>query len=374
MDLFPEDGVPFSGNRRGGSLEVEITKRDYSLTGRDTKLAEERGLANAEWYTCKISRPRLKELMQRRDGPAIRDTLIWFALLITSGTLGYLTWGTWWALPCFVVYGVLYGSPSDSRWHEPGHRTAFKTVWMNDVLYEIASFMVFRESVPWRWSHTRHHTDTIIVGRDPEIAVPRPADLLGLGLDFFSIKRAPKEFVKVVRHCFGQVTPAEATYIPVEERHKVYRNARIYILIFAAFITWAIAIRSILPLMYVGLPLFYGYWLTVVFGLTQHAGLAEDVLDHRLNCRTVYMNRILRFLYWEMNYHVEHHMFPMVPYHALGKLHQELKADMPKPYNGLWEAYREIIPALLRQAKDPTYFIRRPLPGPAQPVPSLEPA
>jgi fatty acid desaturase len=60
-------------------------------------------------------------------------------------------------------------------------------------------------------------------------------------------------------------------------------------------------------------------------------------------------------------------MFPMVPYHALAKLHQELKADMPKPYNGLWEAYREIIPTLFRQAKDSTYFVRRPLPGPAQP-------
>ena len=55
---------------------------------------------------------------------------------------------------------------------------------------------------------------------------------------------------------------------------------------------------------------------------TQHAGLAEDVLDHRLNCRTVYMNPISRFIYWNMNYHVEHHMFPMVPYHALPRLHR----------------------------------------------------
>jgi fatty acid desaturase len=86
------------------------------------------------------------------------------------------------------------------------------------------------------------------------------------------------------------------------------------------------------------------------------------------------MNPIFRYLYWEMNYHVEHHMFPMVPYHALGKLHQELKADMPKPYNGLWEAYREIIPTLFRQAKDPTYFVRRPLPGSAPLASSLEPA
>ena len=69
--------------------------------------------------------------------------------------------------------------------------------------------------------------------------------------------------------------------------------------------------------MHVGLPTLYGGWLALSFGLTQHAGLAEDVLDHRLNSRTVYMNPIFRFLYWNMNYHVEHHMFPMVPYHAL---------------------------------------------------------
>ena len=65
------------------------------------------------------------------------------------------------------------------------------------------------------------------------------------------------------------------------------------------------------------------------FGVTQHLGLAEDVLDHRLNSRTVYMNPIFRFLYWNMNYHVEHHMFPLIPYHALPKLHEEIKARLP---------------------------------------------
>ena len=105
--------------------------------------------------------------------------------------------------------------------------------------------------------------------------------------------------------------------------------------------------------MLVGLPSFYGAWLHYACGLTQHAGLAEDVLDHRLNCRTVYMNPIVRFIYWNMNYHVEHHMFPLVPYHALPALHEELKPDMPPPYRGFVETYREIIPTLIRQAKDP---------------------
>ena len=69
----------------------------------------------------------------------------------------------------------------------------------------------------------------------------------------------------------------------------------------------------------------------VMTGLLQHGGLADNVIDHRLNSRTVYMNPISRFIYWNMNYHVEHHMFPMVPYHALPKLHELIKHDLPAP-------------------------------------------
>jgi fatty acid desaturase len=66
-------------------------------------------------------------------------------------------------------------------------------------------------------------------------------------------------------------------------------------------LAWAVAIHSVLPRMLIGLPSFYGAWLLVIFGLIQHAGLAEDVLDHRLNCRTVYMNPVFRFVYWNMS-------------------------------------------------------------------------
>jgi fatty acid desaturase len=120
----------------------------------------------------------------------------------------------------------------------------------------------------------------------------------------------------------------------------------------------------------------YGAWVHVMTGLTQHAGLPEDVLDHRLNCRTVYMNPVLRFIYWNMNYHVEHHMFPMVPYHRLPALHEEMKPYCPKPYASVFAAYAEIIPAVLKQVRDPGYAVRRELPAgaPAQVPPNAVPA
>ena len=342
---------------------------DYSLTGVNAARAVEKGLAEADWYQCPIPRATLRKLLERRDGPAIRDTVIWFGLLFTLAFATERWWGSGWAVLPYLGYGVLYSQTSDSRWHESGHGTAFKTDWMNAVLYEISSFMVKREATVWRWSHTRHHSDTIIVGRDPEISIPRPPDLKGLVLGAFALN--PGYPAHLLRHTVGRMTADERTFIPATEFPKVYRRARIYLLIYAATLLWAVSARTLLPVMFIWLPNVFGTWLLYVYNLTQHAGLAENVLDHRLNCRTVYMNPVNRFLYWNMNYHVEHHMFPLVPYHALPKLHAAIKEDIPPPYPGLFAAWREIIPAVRRQMKDPTYHVKRRLPPAKQ---RLDPA
>ncbi|WP_306118527.1 MULTISPECIES: fatty acid desaturase family protein [unclassified Roseitalea] len=338
------------------------TERDYSLTGPEAQRAIDNGLAGAEWYRTPIDRKTMKALMRRSDGPALRDTALWFALLALTAAGGVAFWGSWWAVPFFLAYGVLYGSAADSRWHECGHRTAFKTVWMNDVVYQIASFMMMRNPVVWRWSHTRHHTDTIIVGRDPEISGMRPPQLIVIGLNLFGLVSAPQSFAALARNAMGRLSPEEADFVPESERPKAYWIARAHMAIYAATLAACLAMGSILPAMLIGLPRLYGTWLLLVLGLPQHLGLAEDVLDHRLNARTVLMNPVLRFLYWNMNYHMEHHMYPMVPYHALPRLHEAVKHDCPPPSPSLYAAWREIVPCVLRQLRDPHHFIRPQLP------------
>ena len=339
-------------------------KKDYSLTGQTGREALQSGLSEADWYMCPVPKDKMRQLLARKDWPGIRDTFLWFGLLIICGVAGFILWGTLWAIIPFALYGVIYASTSDSRWHEASHGTVFKTDWMNNVLYEVASFMVFRESTTWRWSHTRHHTDTIIVGLDPEIAVPRPANITNMICAFFGFKGAWAELKKMLIHSTGKMTETEKTFVPEDEWKSVYFKARIYLLIYVSVIGLSFYLQSILPLMYIGLPVLYGSWLMPIYGLTQHTGLAEDVLDHRLNCRTVEMNFINRFFYWNMNYHIEHHMYPLVPYHALPALHKEMKDDCPKPYTSIWDAWKEIIPAVLKQAKDPKYFVTRKLPAP----------
>jgi MocE subfamily Rieske [2Fe-2S] domain protein len=94
---------------------------------------------------------------------------------------------------------------------------------------------------------------------------------------------------------------------------------------------------------------------------------AENTFDHRRNTRTVHINPVFRYLYMNMNYHLEHHMLPAVPYHALPRLHKAIEDQTPQAYVGLWDVYREMVPALIRQAtEDPDYQIERSLPQPIQ--------
>jgi MocE subfamily Rieske [2Fe-2S] domain protein len=353
-------------NMANAAVDESSFRYDYNLVGPNTKLAIEKGLADAEWYQTPVPRDEMRKLLERRNWPGIRDCIIWFGLMIIFGSLGVAFRGTWWAVPAFLAYGTLYASTSDSRWHESSHGTVFKTDWLNNVLYEIASFMVMRESTRWRWSHTRHHSDTIIVGRDPEVAVMRPADIARFFLRFTGLLAVRDYFRRILKHCTGTLYPDEATFIPESERPMVFFKARIVALIYLSTIAACVCFQTILPLLFIGLPNLYGYWLMPFYTVTQHAGLAENVLDHRLNCRTVIMNRLNGFLYWNMNYHTEHHMYPLVPYYNLPMLHELVKYDMPRPYKGLIEAWREIITAVFRQAKDPTYFVKRELPAPSE--------
>ncbi len=329
--------------------------RDYSLTGPEGAAAIAAGLADAEWYRPPIDPDRLRSLMERTNGRAARDTALWFFLLVATGTLAFISLGTWYAIPAFAAFGALYGGSADARWHENGHGTAFRAKWANDVVYNVASFMLLREPTLWRWSHFRHHSDTIIVGRDAEIGFPRPTPRWKVIVAYVNLIKGPQMVWVTAQHAVGRIDGTTRELVPKEDFRRLKWEARAFIAVLLAVIAWAIASGTIVPLLFVGLPSFYGAWLAVFFGITQHAGLREDVLDHRLNTRTVYINPVFRFLYLNMNYHVEHHIFPTVPYYHLPALHREIKAYLPPPRPSMFAAYREVFQALRQLRRDPAW-------------------
>ena len=96
-------------------------------------------------------------------------------------------------------------------------------------------------------------------------------------------------------------------------------------------IAYSIYIWSFLPIIYIILPTYIGKPIWFAVNVTQHLAAKIDTIDHRLSTYSVRINPILSFLYWHMEYHLEHHMFPMVPSYNLKKLREEVDDQLPKP-------------------------------------------
>ena len=340
-----------------------IMENKYSLIGN----SEHKDVKNVRWFRPEVDINDIRILMEKSDKLALRDTLIWLGVMAITVYIAILLSPSLISVPFWMTYGVLYGSAADARWHECGHKTAFKTLWMNEIVYQIACFMMMRNPVAWRSSHVRHHTDTIIVGRDPEIVAMRPPDLRRIILNLFGIIDVFEAFKRILLHASGRINAEETTYVRTKDYAKVFLIARIWLLIYLCIILLCLNLSSILPLMVVGLPRLYGAWHHVLTGVLQHLGLAENVSDHRLNTRTVLMNPISRFIYLNMNYHLEHHMFTMVPYYNLPKLHELIKHDVPKPELSIFSAYKRLLPVLIKQLKYENAVIIPELPKGATP-------
>ena len=60
---------------------------------------------------------------------------------------------------------------------------------------------------------------------------------------------------------------------------------------------------------------------------------------------------LVQFLYWHMNFHIEHHMYAAVPCYNLAKLHRAIQHDLPPTPVGIVATWQEIIAILRKQSR-----------------------
>ena len=331
-------------------------------------------LSQKNWWQPKIDRKEYKEICKRSNSKAWFHTILYFSVLIFTGYLAVISWGTFYAVPAFILYGAVYAC-SNSRWHEYGHRTVFKTRKLNDFFYYISSFLAFFEPISWRWSHANHHSRTRFLDLDVEIADPRPTNLRILFFtEFFGYYRVKAELIKIAKHSFRIFKPVNqfsdkevkitvADLVPQQEIEKMVWSSRIFLLIITLTIISSLLLASFIPLLLIITPQIYGGPLLWILAFPQHAALKFDSNDHRETTRTVILGPILgTFFYSNMQYHIEHHACPQVPFYNLPKFHKKIKEQLPKPNYGLFDTYKEIIPAIIKQSKDSSYEIKKIIP------------
>src|ERR1700733_11905401 len=297
------------------------------------------------WYAPSIDRGTLRALMRRTNGQGLHPLGDWLLLCNGAGYIVALRRHTFWVWPAMLLYGgVLCFAYAAS--HECAHGTAFKTRWLNEAVFWFTSLVFIEEPLYRRYSHAGHHTHTWFNRLDPQKPYGNPLRLgrylsSTVGLAFYYDAAA-----QLFRHSLGRFTAQEVEFLPAEEVRKVVFNSRVMSACYVGLLVAGIA--SEWPFILYFIPRFLGGCIVNLYINTQHMCMAEDLPDHRRTTRSIRGGRLERLLYWNMNYHIEHHLFPAVPFHALPRLNAEIGSQLPAPIAGVIAANIEIVKAISR--------------------------
>jgi fatty acid desaturase len=339
-----------------------------------------------EWYRVPVPREELKRLTARSDAAALVQTVGFLATAAATGAASWIAWAAA-AAGTFPVWGVallvfLHGTVWAfilNGFHELVHYTVFKTRRLGTFFLYLYSFLGWFDPVFFRASHTRHHLYTLHPPKDREVQLPirmRLWNFLRVAIvDPLGPYHRARGFF---RTAIGRYNGDWQREIIEEDGPKTKRAlvnfSRFLLIGHAVVIAVAVATQTWQLIVLVTLAPYYGRWLHFLCNETQHIGLVDNVPDFRLCCRTFTVNPIVRFLYWNMNYHTEHHMYAAVPCYRLHRLHKVVRHELPAWPHGLIATWRHIVGILKRQEAEPGYQFIPELPGPPeQPGPPGEP-
>ena len=262
----------------------------------------------------------------------------------TPEAAGYLPW------PFVVLLVFLHGTLWPfliNAHHELVHKTVFRTSWLNTSFLYAICFLHWLHPAFFYRSHMRHHQYTLHYPDDKEVIAPIGFTWGGFFRTAFFNPMAIYHVLRdTTRIAFGMTTNDwMAELFPAEDaegRRKLVTWARVLLAGHAAILAASIAMGWWMVPVVITFAFSYGGWLQALCNHTQHLGLPDRTPDYRACCRTVHLNPVLRFLYWHMNYHTEHHMYAAVPCYRLGRLHKLIRDDLPPTPRGLVAAWRDI--------------------------------
>lgn len=206
--------------------------------------------------------------------------------------------------------------------HECTHKSPFRSAWLNEVVGFLSGAVILLPFQWFRYFHLAHHRYTNNPDKDPELAGPKPETWVSYIIHVSGMPYWISQVRTVFRNALGDST---ADYLPERAKPKVQAEAR------ALLIIYTLALSSLLVspvLLYIWLiPILLGQPFLRLYLLAEH-GRCPPVANMLENTRTTFTNRIVRFLAWNMPYHIEHHSYPSVPFHALPALHDHMKDDL----------------------------------------------
>jgi len=313
-----------------------------------------------DWYRVPVARAELKRLMERSDLRGWIQTLGHLGLWFTTGALAYaaflnvdsgnVLWSVLLLLALFV-HGTLGPFMGLVAIHELQHRTVFRTRALNHFFEKVYAFISWSDYIWYQESHRRHHRATCYHEAEAEIVLPQRFNArrtaFWLSLLAWYPKATWQRLASTWRHPRGQIRGRwyehvlPARDLELRRRHRNWARTLLIghgllALMFVLSGHWFLIVIFTFGTQYCA-------WLGFLTGLPQHIGMQPDVPDFRRNTRTYTCSPLVGFCYWNMQYHVEHHMYPAVPFHKLPALRTAIVHELPPAPHGLLATWREIV-------------------------------
>ncbi|MEI6083078.1 MAG: fatty acid desaturase [Verrucomicrobiota bacterium] len=337
--------------------------------------------AKINWYRCRVDPQVMNKLMQCSDWQGFRQAGGHLALWITTGVLAYLafrniTGANWyWSVPVLLaalfVHGTVGAFLGGTACHELSHKTPFKTKSINELFLKVFAFFGWWDQVWFRPSHIRHHQVTVHNDYDGEVVLPQSMSFKDWRFWLSIFAWNPQNTWNVLkiyyRRATGRLDNDWWEFVMPESNALLRRQdrnwARFTLIGHAVLAAIFIATGHWFLIFIFNIGAQYCSWLGMLCGMPQHFGMSPNVPDHRLSCRTYTASWLPAFLYWNMQYHVEHHMFPAVPFFNLPKLRKLIEHDLPPAPHGLRATWKEILAIHRHQQTEPNYAFVPKLPS-----------
>jgi fatty acid desaturase len=314
------------------------------------------------WYRSPLPPGEFKKLHERSDLLGGAQTLGYLGVLAATAAAALYSAGHWpWPVTLLLIFvhGMGYAFLLNAV-HELGHGTVFRTKMLNEIFVRVTAFLCWNNFVGFQQSHARHHRYTLHQPDDLEVVLPAGRVLVRHFLQSGIVNPMMiwpwlKGNVRVAR---GRIEGEWETLLfppGSAERRAFIRWQRTMLAGHGLLIAVSVYFQLWLLPVLTTFGIFYGGWFQSLCNGTQHVGLQDDVSDFRLCCRTFTVNPLVQFLYWHMNFHLEHHMYAAVPCYRLGRLHRLIEHDLPPCPAGLVATWREIAAIQKIQATDPAY-------------------
>ena len=283
-----------------------------------------------------ISRALIRELSRKDARVGIAKVAVFIAAVLALWSAYVLVEQPAVRVACVVLLGIFYAHGLELQ-HEALHGNLVESRLANRLIGFVVGAPMLVPFAHYRAYHLHHHR-CVGTARDAELfdytarSLANPVSLVVRAWNLIKIPAFLCTFLGILQGDYpAKVRAADRPGLVIECS------------LLAAMLAAAILLGGETALMLWLLP-----WLAVaepvhfLVELPEHIGCDRRAPSILRNTRSYPANRVWAYLANYNNFHIEHHLYPTLPAHRLGRLHAQVAAAQGHCSAGYWQALGEV--------------------------------